>query len=201
MPESLYIYRWQILLILLGLLFVSVGIFFNRAMFTDSTVVEIVDDVSKQTTNGTEIVVDVSGSVVNPGVYKLANSSRIADALNIAGGVTGDANTEWMSKYLNQAAVLSDGQKIYIPSQSEVLSANDNVGSNNGSSGQVNSSLDRVNINTASLSELESLWGIGPVTAQKVVEQRMYTSVEELLSKGVINKNVYERNKDLLTVY
>jgi competence protein ComEA len=57
-----------------------------------------------------------------------------------------------------------------------------------------------ININTASASELESLWGIGPVYAQNIIEHRPYSKVEELLEKKVLKENVYERNKSLLTV-
>ncbi len=58
-----------------------------------------------------------------------------------------------------------------------------------------------ININGASQKELESLWGIDPVTAQNIIEQRPYSSVEELLNKKILKTNVYETNKDKLTVY
>ena len=58
-----------------------------------------------------------------------------------------------------------------------------------------------ININTASQKELESLWGIGPVYAQNIIEHRPYSSLEELLTKKIIKKNVHERNKEYLTIY
>ena len=58
-----------------------------------------------------------------------------------------------------------------------------------------------IDINTASQEELESLWGIGPVYAQNIIEQRPYSNVEELLTKKVIRSDIYEKNKDKLTVY
>lgn len=201
MPESLYQYRWQGLFLLLGLLLVFTGIFINRSEIFQSPTVEIVEDVDGKSSDGGKIVVEVSGSVVSAGVYSLEKSSRINDAISLAGGITEDANKEWMEKYLNLAAVLTDGQKIYIPSQSEVLSANDSNGGTVPSELPVTDYELRININTASQSELETLWGIGPVTAQNIIEQRMYTSVEELLTKGILKQNVYDRNKDLLTIY
>lgn len=58
-----------------------------------------------------------------------------------------------------------------------------------------------VNVNTATQKELEALWGIGPVTAQNIIEQRPYSTVEELLNKKILKTNVYETNKDKLSVY
>lgn len=58
-----------------------------------------------------------------------------------------------------------------------------------------------ININTASQSELESLRGIGPVTGKNIIDHRPYSDVSELLSRGVLKKNVYEDNKDKMTVY
>ncbi|EKD47123.1 MAG: helix-hairpin-helix DNA-binding motif-containing protein, partial [uncultured bacterium] len=58
-----------------------------------------------------------------------------------------------------------------------------------------------ININAASQSELETLWGIGPVTAQNIIEQRPYSSVEELLSKKIIKQNVYDKIKDQIAVW
>jgi len=60
---------------------------------------------------------------------------------------------------------------------------------------------ENININTASQNQLESLWGIGPVTAQNIIEQRPYSTVEELLNKKILKTNVYETNKDKLSVY
>ena len=58
-----------------------------------------------------------------------------------------------------------------------------------------------ININTASQKELESLWGIGPVYAQNIIEHRPYSKVDELIEKKILKTNVYDRNKDTLTVY
>ena len=59
----------------------------------------------------------------------------------------------------------------------------------------------KININTASVSELDRLWGVGPATAEKIIGGRPYSSVEELLSKKAVKSNVYERIKDEVSVY
>lgn len=142
------------------------------------------------------IQVDVSGAVNNPGVYPLMEGSRIEEAIKLAGGIAKDANTEYISKNLNLAQKLSDGSKIYIPFEGETVSS-----SQVGAVAGVNASNQsgQININTASQGELESLPGIGPVTASKIVSGRPYQSLDELVSKKVTGKAVYEKIKDLVS--
>jgi len=199
MLEKLYPFRWQLLLLLLGAIFVIAGILIEKGDILQQPQVEIIE-VDGMKGSGT-IVVEVSGSVNNPGVYHLENGARIIDALSEAGDLTGDADSDWVDKYLNKAAPAIDGQKIYIPSQSETESDSNTGGGGTGDMLGATSNEGLVNINTATQSELESLWGIGPVTAQSIIEQRNYSSVEELLSKNILKQNVYDRNKDLLTIY
>ena len=143
-------------------------------------------------------MVEVSGQINKPGVYNLSAGSRVEDVINAAGGLTSEADTEFVEKRINRAARLSDGQKIYIPSEEE----NSKIPNSQNSNNEILGVLDNlININTASQSELESLWGIGPVYAQNIIEQRPYSSVEELLTKKIIKQNVYDRVKDQISVY
>lgn len=187
-------YRWQLLLgvvgaflFLLGLISLRVGELFSKEEF------EVVDsgDVSR------EVVVEVTGAVGTPGVYSLESDSRIEDAINAAGGFSGDVDMEYVERMVNRAAKVVDGQKIFIPNQSHDGSARDFEGEVGG----VSDVGGIINVNTASQSELESLWGIGPKTAQNVIENRPYSNVEELLERKILKSNVYERNRDLLSVY
>jgi len=137
------------------------------------------------------ISVDVSGAVSKPGVYQLKDGSRIEEAISAANGFSKTANKEYISKYLNMAQKLSDGSKIYVPIVGD--NAPPPVGST--------SIQSKVNINTASQSELEALPDIGPVTATKIISARPYQALEELTSKKVVNKTVYEKIKDVIVVY
>lgn len=143
--------------------------------------------------NNKQIKVDVSGAVKSPGVYQLDADARVEQAILAAGGVTDQANQEYLSKYLNMAQKVSDGIKIYIPAKDEQPST---VVA--GASIQVNQ---KININTASLSELDSLSGIGPVTSSKIISGRPYQSIEELLDKKILSKTVFEKIKDQISVY
>jgi len=141
------------------------------------------------------IFVDVSGAVNKPGVYQLKEGSRIENAVLAAEGFAQDANQEYISKYLNMAQKLSDGSKVYVPAIGEGGVVNQ---------GTVVAGIQseaKVNINTATQSELEALSGIGPVTASKIISDRPYGTIEDLLSKKVVSKAVFEKIKEQLVIY
>lgn len=142
---------------------------------------------------GTEIWVDVQGGVVKPGVYSLREGDRVKDALIAAGGLGGQADREAVAKYINLAEKIKDGTKLYVP----VLGEN-NSGSQEDSQVQ-GLSTGRVNINTATKSELDQLKGVGEARAQTIIEGRPYQTIDEV--KKVLPSNVYEQIKDVITVY
>lgn len=129
------------------------------------------------------ILVDVEGAVVKPGVYRITGDTRIKDAFIVAGGLAENADREYVSKNINLAQKLVDGAKVYVPDKSQNYTGEQT--SNN-----------QININTASLSELDGLVGVGVVTAQKIIDNRPYNTVEELASKKVVSKSVFEKIKE-----
>lgn len=141
-----------------------------------------------------EVSIDISGAVASPGVYKLTDGARIEDAVKAAGGFSDFASKEYIAKTLNLAQKLSDGSKVYIPSEGEDVAGSQFA--------QVSETDQRkVNINSASQAQLEALSGIGPVTATKIKSFRPYQKIEELISKKVIGKALFEKIKDQLVVY
>lgn len=204
-------YRVSLIFALMALIFIGLGIFsYNDSLFNSSQKIEILD-AAESAEHLQNLIVEITGAVNKPGVYELENGSRIDDLIKLSGGLQDNADRVFLDKIINRAAKLIDGQKIYIPfenEQSGVSSDNNStggIGSNasqgDGVLGVVDTQTKRVNVNTASQSQLESLWGIGPVTAKNIIEQRPYSSVEELLAKKILKKNVYEKNVDLLSVY
>lgn len=178
-----------------GLIFLSIGVM--QFLFSPSSKIEFKsgEDVKGQSTEekDTEIMVDVSGEVENPGVYRLKSTSRIQDALNAAGGITTLADFEFVSKSINLAAVVNDGAKIYIPKAGEAQIPQSNTQySINGGNGLMS-------INAASQSELESLPGVGSVTALKIIGGRPYTSPDELLSKKIVGAATFAKIKDMIS--
>ncbi|MFN2520673.1 MAG: helix-hairpin-helix domain-containing protein [Candidatus Limnocylindria bacterium] len=135
----------------------------------------------------TSVVVDVVGAVAHPGLVRLPAGSRVLDALLAAGGMTGEADLF----ALNKAAPLRDGQRIYVPRPGEAVPA--------GSAGS--DAEHKVDINQASLAELQTLRGIGPTTAARIVqarEQRPFGRTEELQTRGIVSARVFADIKDLI---
>jgi len=199
--ELFFKYRFQILFFLVGAILIGLGFLLAKDSRITSPKIEVLESTTERPGESLEVVVEVVGAVEKPGVYKLTKGVRIEDALISAGGISADADRLWMERSLNRAAKLIDGQKIYIPRKDEQISgvSTSNLGGYQTISSSQGSGL--VNVNAAGQKELESLWGIGPVTAQNIIEQRPYSSVEELLTKKILKSNVYERNKDKLSVY
>lgn len=151
-----------------------------------------------------QIVIDVSGAVQKPGVYRMPENARIEDALAAAGGFSEDVDFDWTQHSLNLAAKVSDGMKIYIPKVGEEIPlrqgfAREASGAVAGET-TVSSTNGLVSINSASSSELEDLPGIGPVTAGKIIDNRPYSSIDELLSKKAVGKSTFEKIKTLISM-
>lgn len=176
---------------LVGLILLSYGLISSLSSSAEEPE-DIIFDSSNEKVQEAKIIIDIQGAVVFPGVYTLDTDGRIKDALIQAGGLSSDADREWVAKNLNQAAKLSDGSKIYIPRLNEQVQAQ--------STGTISTS-GLININSASSSELDTLPGIGPVTANKIIDNRPYTAVEDLLTKKAVGQSVFENIKDKISVY
>jgi competence protein ComEA len=148
-----------------------------------------------------EIAVDVVGRVRRPGLVRLPAGSRVVDAITAAGGVAPGAVLE----AVNLARKVVDGEQIRVPRQGEPLTgpapvAGATGGAQPGAPGQPGVPLD---LNTATLDQLETLPGVGEVTARRIVEYREahpFTAVEDLRQVQGIGDRRFEALKDLVTV-
>ena len=163
-------------------------------------------DNKNQTTEGVvEIAVHITGEVKKQGLIYLKEGSRVADAIEKAGGETKNADLS----QINLAYVLQDGKKIYVPNKNEKISQYITENSGNNDTERSNTSNSdkedkKVNINTANQSELDSLPGIGPSIAQKIIDYREengnFKNIEELQNVKGIGDAKYEEIKDMVTV-
>ena len=150
------------------------------------------------------IVVHVAGEVKNPGVYTLPSGARLIDAVNAAGGATARADLE----VINLATPLIDSSQIYVPAKgvaAHPVFARPQPGINGVASSTNNvSASGLVNINRASVTELDSLPGVGPSTAQAIVEYRVahgpFGSPEDLLNVKGIGPAKFEAMRKLIGV-
>jgi competence protein ComEA len=142
------------------------------------------------------VVVDVVGAVRRPGLYRLDQGSRIADAVTHAGGATPKADLA----LLNLAAPLADGEQVVVPRRG-VAGPSAAAPGTTGTAGGV-ASTGPVHLSTATLEQLDSLPGIGPVTAQKILDYRQkhgaFTSVDELDAVPGIGPARLDQLKDLV---
>ena len=136
----------------------------------------------------TTIFVHVCGAVVNEGVYELPSGSRVYEALEKAGGLLPNAATT----EINQAELLDDGMKLYVPTIEEIekLQLSGNA---------------KININRATKEELMTLPGIGAAKAESIIQYRKtngsFRSTKDLMQISGIKESLYEQIKDLIQVY
>lgn len=143
------------------------------------------------------IYVDVGGEVKNPKVAELPEGSRVDDAIKAAGGLTASADLT----DINRAAFLEDGQKVYIPA----LTEEDDISSNEDTGRQEAAYSDgKININTADSDELQELTGVGPVTAQKIIDYRTengrFSAIEDIKNVSGIGDKTFEKFKENIKI-
>lgn len=156
---------------------------------------------NQQKTETEMIVVYVCGEVQKEGVVTLPAGSRIYQAIEMAGGVTEEAEASW----LNLAEVLTDGVRIYVPGKEEVSEGELAIPEGTGNSTGISEASDGlVNLNQASKEELMTLPGIGEAKAEAILQYRTehgtFSSIDEIKNISGIKDGVFEKIKDKITV-
>lgn len=145
-----------------------------------------------------QVVVHVVGAVRHPGVYAAPTGSRVEDVIERAGGALGNAALE----AINLARVVVDGEQIYVPTSDEASAA---AAAGYGAQPTGPAGCRKVNLNTATTEELDGLPGIGPATAQKIVDDRArngpFASPEDLMRVPGIGPKKFDALKDLVTTH
>ncbi|MCY8987524.1 helix-hairpin-helix domain-containing protein [Bacillus atrophaeus] len=152
---------------------------------------------SKGDADGEKIIIDIKGAVKHPGVYELKTGDRVSQAIEKAGGINSEAD----EKQVNLAELLQDGTVVYIPSEGEepTQSAAANASVQNGAGKET-----LVNINTASLEELQAISGVGPSKAEAIIAYReengKFQAVEDITNVSGIGEKSFEKIKSAITV-
>ncbi len=177
----------------------------------------IIDKPANNQIDSKTIFVDVSGAVNKPGVYEATPGARIADLIEMAEGISHEADVYFVARNFNMARMVGDQDKIYVPfmfdialgtfseesrileylqplyphgsTESEEQSAHIPTASEN---------FYKVSINNSTIEELDTLPGVGPVTAQKVIDNRPYQTVDELISKKVMNQSTFNKINEFI---
>ena len=164
---------------------------------------ELQKDTQEASGNTSAIIyVHICGAVEKPGVYETGSNARLIDLIELAGGLTKQADGD----YINQAQPVADGQRIYIPTKEEVskLSASDYFSGDAVSAEASDGKEALVNINTATLEELMELPGIGQSKANSIVEYRKsngkFKTIEDIMNISGIKEGLYNQISSFITV-
>ncbi len=166
----------------------------------------IEEETNSVSENNDEVTVYITGAVNSPGVYTLPQGSRIADAVAQAQGLRDDADAE----EINLAYVMEDGMHIKFPTKEEKQNNDANQQSYISSKSVVSESssekntIEKININSATKEQLETLSGIGASTAEKIIQYRKengnFKNVEDIKNVSGIGENKYNKIKDKICV-
>jgi competence protein ComEA len=149
---------------------------------------------------GPVLVVEIIGAVDRPGVYRVPAGARVGDLVESAGGYGPRVDTDRAGHELNLAAPLHDGDQVRVPSRDDPVADPAEGGSVSGSTGAGPALID---LNRATAAELDSLPGIGPVTAAKIIASRdehLFGTVDDLRTRKLVGEKTFASLKDLVAV-
>ena len=159
---------------------------------------------------GVPVVVEVGGAVARPGVYRLPAGARVADAIAAAGGFGSRVDVEAADRALNLASIVRDGDEIHVPARGEApASATAGGGSDSGGAAGAGSGAGGglagglIDLNRATAEQLDTLPGVGPATAAKIIaarEERPFASLEDVGSRKVVGAATLAKIRALVTV-
>lgn len=194
----------KIIFLSIGIIIIIIYLIYNYSKDNTSEIIEenIYIETSTETKEKNKIILHITGEVNSPGIIEIEEGSRLADAIEAAGGLTENADIN----KINLAYVVQDGQKINIPNVNSVDTSSyitDNIGENIIIE-DISSNTSLVNINTATQTELETLTGIGPSTALKIIKYReengKFKTIEDIKNVSGIGESKFEAIKDDICV-
>jgi len=209
--EKLHNLKWVDGLLLLGIGLITAGLGMamktageekNQVSLVRAGITPTAKSVDVQ--GDVNVVIDIAGQVIHPGVFSLKKGSRVNDALIAAGGLAAQADREWVEVNINRAEILRDGQKIVIPCNNSNKPINNNqTNSNNQIQNNkqiLGANTGLISINTASVGDLDKLPGIGPAIAQRIIDYREkmggFKDINEIKLVSGIGEKLYAQIKD-----
>lgn len=179
----------KVAIFVLGLLSIGAGGWFGLGKGqAQSTQVCPISDSSSGEIDGQEVAsasnlaLDIGGAVLKPGLYELKSGSRYADLIAAAGGLSKQVSKEFVAKELNLSKELKDQEKVYLPFEEEDIRTVQTI----------ESSSSLVSINEATVDALQTLKGVGEVTAQKIISGRPYSELTQLVANKVLSEKLFE---------
>lgn len=205
-------FRFEIFLITLSLTIfcLSVILYYKNNDPSPNAVLAV--STEKRVDSPRSIFVDINGSVNKPGVYKLEFGARIKDVITSAGGLATTADRGFVARNFNLSRLLVDQDKIYVPSIDDILGGQiiqtlhtvdllrPQIQSTDASySSYSEASNTKINLNTSLLAEIDQLPGVGEVLGQKIIDNRPYAEIDDLITKKVLGSSAVEKIKNLIS--
>lgn len=189
-----------ILSITIIIIFILIVLYEKQNEYENIEYEEIINNQEEIVETKESIKVHISGQTNYNGILELEEGSRIDDAINKAGGLTSEADIT----NINLAYELLDGQKIYIPKQNEEIKTELVTVGSGILTEDMNGNSNKININSATQTQLEELPGVGPSLALKIIKYReengKFKNIEELKNVSGIGESKYEEMKEIVTV-
>ena len=154
---------------------------------------------------GTFLVVEIVGAVDHPGVFRLPKDARVGDLVAAAGGYGPRVDAERAGRELNLAAPLRDGDQIRVPSRDDTVETGPTAtkGGTTSKGATTGSATAPIDLNRATAEELDTLPGVGPATAAKILasrDEQPFTAIDDLRSRKLVGEKTFASLKDLVTV-
>jgi competence protein ComEA len=211
-PEkaSLAVPRWVVVSGVVAVL-LTIGAFFLAAGSSSGSVVVqggapltvaasgAVSGAAATSATGRILVVEIVGAVDHPGVFRLAAGSRIGDLIDAAGGYGPRVDADRAARALNLAAPLADGDQVRVPSRDDELGS----AAASGTAPHTAAPGAPIDLNRATAAELDTLPGVGPATAAKILasrDEQPFASVDDLRTRKLVGEKTFEKLKDLVAV-
>ncbi len=209
-PDWFEQYKYHLLGILLAIFAVGLYLILTPPKSTlddgkDTKIAGASDTTIASATNPSgQIVVDIAGGIIKPGVYWLNSGSITEDAIKSAGGFSRLADLDAIGRNINRAQELANHGKVYIPKIGDANIVYSNSSSSSSTNPLTSSPANLININTADNAELDLLPGIGPVLSQRIIDYRLqnnnFKSIDDLQNVPGIGDKLFGQIKNLVTI-
>lgn len=209
-------YIIEILLLVVALLItiVSIAPYLQQDKTLPQTIIPTTSNETIEPSPTTSrITVDLSGAILKPDIYEVTEGARLADVVKLAGGLDTEADTGYIARNFNMAQYVTDQEKIYIPFKKDIqdgrfvespklLEYTNTTQTDTSAQPHTSSEATEltISINSATKDELDMLPGVGPTTAQKIIDNRPYAALEELLNKKVVKQSVFDDIQDQISL-